>query len=139
MKPAAIKPMEILEHLERGEISVDKAISLLKKYQKKYQKKDERGLPVRKAHWLKIRIREEKHNFRLYLPISLFSLGFSIGKLAIGSRFVPDDQDLTPVKQVLNNIDRRDMKKLVKAVKESGKIDMVNIVDGDTLVDISIV
>ena len=136
-----MKPMEILEQLERGDISTDKAISLLQKYKSRCEVKeaDKKGMKVRKAHWMKIRVRDDGHKFCFYLPISLFSLGFSIGKLAVGSRFMPEDEDLDQVRKVLKSIDRRDIKKLLNAVRESGKTDLVKVEDGDSIVNISLI
>jgi hypothetical protein len=133
--------MEILNSLERGEISVRKAVSLLKESNKVETFKASDDKPsVRKGHWFKIRVKDEEgHNIRLYAPISLLSFGFSLSKLVMGSTHFKDNEGVQTAQNVLNSIDRRDMKMLVNAIKESGKTDIVQVMDGNTFVNISIV
>lgn len=133
--------MEILNSLERGEISVNKAVSLLKKCNTEENRRASGEKPAaRKGHWLKIHVKDEGRNvIRLYAPISLLSIGFSMGKLAMGSKSLKDNEGVQTAQTVLRSIDRKDIKMLVRAIKESGKIDIVQVKDGNTLVNISIV
>ena len=137
--------MEILKSLERGEISVNKAVSLLKQCRKQDRGNRDRETEagrktaVLKAHWLKIHVREEDHNLRFYVPVSLLSLGFSIGKMVIGSKYLRDNKDMRTAQNILNSIDKRDIKNLVQAFRESGKTSLVEVVDENTSVNIGIV
>jgi hypothetical protein len=133
--------MEILNSLERGEISVNKAVSLLKRcHREELAGACDKKPVVRKGHWFKIRVNDgEGHNIRLYAPISLLSFGFSLGKLVIGSKFLEDNEGVQTAQTVMRSIDRKDMKQLVRAIKEAGQTDIVQVRDGNTFVNISIV
>ena len=79
--------MRVLEQLERGDISVEKAITMIK-----HPPKSKR-LP--KGHILMIRIRDEDSRLILPVPFFLISLAFLLAKLGlkITDRF-SDSQDV---------------------------------------------
>jgi hypothetical protein len=62
LKTEEINPMSILEFLDRGDITVDRAVSLLRKHSKKEMKNTRKRASLRKAHWLRIRIRQDVSN-----------------------------------------------------------------------------
>ncbi|HHT65108.1 MAG: hypothetical protein ACOX25_11770 [Caldicoprobacterales bacterium] len=134
-----MKNMEILQCLERGEISADKAVILLAGNRKKEALSTRDAHAGRKARWIKIRVRDEEHKLRFYLPISLISFGFSIGKLVTGSKSAADHEGVQIAQNVFNSIDKGDMKRLIQAMKGSGKTDLVEVIDGQMLVNISLV
>ena len=140
--------MEILKSLERGEISADKAVSLLKRYSKQHcgesnftngEEAEGKEITPRKGHWFKIRVQDKDHNFRFYVPVSLLSLGFCIGKMVVGSKYLHDNEGMRTAQNILNSMDKRDIKNLVQAIRESGKTSLVEVVDENTSVNIGIV
>jgi len=133
--------MEILCSLEQGKISVNKAVSLLRKYREAEIRKASGRIPsVQKGRWFKILVNDgEGHNIKLYVPVSLITAGFSVGKIALRSRFLKEKAGIQKAQNVLSSIDRRDLKQLVRAIKEAGRIDLVHVEDSKETVQISIV
>jgi hypothetical protein len=132
--------MEILDCLDKGEITASKAVSLIKENRK--QKKSNtvnKSSSSRKARWIRIKVKDDGNKFRFYVPVFLLNLGFSIGKLAIGSKHSQNNEGVQSAQKILNNINQRDIKKLINAIKDSGKINLVEVVDRDTFINISIV
>lgn len=95
---------------------------------------------VKKATKLKITIIDDGKKINLpgipfWLIEFLIDLGFGIGSIAM--RFIKEiDED---AKKILDSIDKKDIKQLIKELKKHGPFDLVNIREGDkTYVHISI-
>ena len=95
---------------------------------------------VKKATKLKITIVDDGKRINLpgipfWLIEFLIDLGFGISSIAM--KFVKEiDED---AKRILDSIDRKDIKLLIKELKKYGPFDLVNIREGDkTYVHISI-
>ena len=144
------KQMIVLTDLERGKMTADEAVSLLKQVGSPQQQKREHSgkrrrtgpgkIIRRKGHWLGIHVREEDHNIRFYVPISLLNLGFFIGKRVVNSKYKDKDNGGgKTAREVLGSIKQRDMRDLVRAIREGGNTDLVTVREEDTLVRIRIV
>ena len=136
--------------LEQGKITAGDAVSMLKQAGSPQQKnrdhfgerpKGPKQFFRRRGHWLGIHVREEDHNIRLYLPIFLLNLGFFIGKKVVNSKNMEDKGNggVKTAREVLGSIKQRDMRDLVRAIREGGNTDLVTVRDEDTLVRIRIV
>lgn len=124
----------ILKDLENGKINTKEAIKKIKSIDDKPEK-------VRNARKIKIHIVDKDTNIRIpgipfWLINSMISLGFGLGNLV--SRFSKDiDEDL---KAILDNINSRDVKRIINELKKHGPYDLVDIEDGeDTKVLIKII
>jgi len=124
--------MDILGSLERGEISVEKAILLLKKSNKE-------KMFTRKSGWFRIHVKDDKHNIKLYVPIFLLSIGMSISKVVISSKQLKDNEGIQVAKNVLSTIENKDLRSIIKVIKNSGRTNLVEVQDGTTIVSIRLV
>jgi len=144
------KQMKVLTDLEQGRITSGEAVLLLKQAgNPQHQSREHFGkgrrspknIFRRRGHWLGIHVREEDHNIRLYVPIFLLNAGFFIGKKVIHSKYGKDmaGGGMKTAREVLGSIKQRDMRDLVRAIRESGNTDLVTVTDEDTVVRIRIV
>lgn len=124
--------MDILQRLEKGEISVDKAISMLKHPPKP------KSLPRGNILVVKVRDKEKK----LYIPIPLFliNLAFLLSKLGIkiANKF-GDNEDLGKINDIAKYIDYTDIRKLVYCLRMCKSTGLVEVCDGDSRVIIDVI
>jgi hypothetical protein len=115
----------ILKDLDNGKIDTEEAL-------KKIKSIDTTPKKVRKAHKIKIHVIDEDTNIKIpgipfWLINSMISLGFGLGNIA--SKFSENiDEDL---KMVLDNINSRDVKKIINELKKHGSYNLVDIEDGE--------
>ncbi|NLX70038.1 MAG: hypothetical protein GX024_03910 [Clostridiales bacterium] len=124
--------IEILCKLDKGQISIDEALALIKKNQK--LKKTTKG------RFIKISIKDGEKRFPVIIPLCLLSSGFSLSKAVI--RLLPKDkrnETLDGMCNVLEKINDRDFARLVDALRYSKPYPLVKVEDDDTIVDISII
>jgi len=95
---------------------------------------------VKKATKLKITIVDDEKKINLpgipfWLIEFLIDLGFGLSSIAL--KFIKEiDED---TKKILDSIDRKDIKQMIKELKKYGPFELVNIREGDkTYVHISI-
>jgi hypothetical protein len=135
-----MKHMEILNSLEQGKITAEKAISLLNKCKKAEHKHEiKKSKKRRKGHWFKIHIKDKDTNLKFYVPVSIINLGFSMARFAAGSKYLSNNKGMEVAQKVLKSIDKNDIKCLTKEIKACGKTDLVQVVDGDTFVTIRVI
>lgn len=127
-----MRNIEILEALERGEITAKKAVSMLKS-------KNKKRIFTKKAAWFKIHVKDDEHNLKFYVPISIVNFGLTIGRLAMKSKFLKYNEGIEAAQNVLDSIDTKDIKLLVKTLKSCGKMNIVEVRDDDTFVCIQLV
>lgn len=125
---------EILNGLNGGKIKYEDAIKSIKGIHCKTKK------IKKKPTGIKISVIDEKHSINLpKLPFGLISLlidiGFGLSSIAI--RLIDDlDED---TKKILDSIDKKDIKEIIKVVKKCGPFDLIDIEQGDsTKVKISV-
>jgi len=124
--------MEILNRLEKGELSFKEALSLIEE-----QKKPEK---ISRGHFLKVHITSGQHSIPIVLPLFLIGTGFSIGKTVM--RFIPQSKLNDEVKQVckvLDLIDPYDIWCLVEGLKRCKDNEFIEIVDGDDRIEIKVI
>lgn len=115
----------ILKDLDNDRIDTEEAL-------KKIKSIDIKPKRIRKAHKIKIYVIDEDTNIKIpgipfWLINSMISLGFGLGSIA--SRFSESiDEDL---KMVLDNINSRDVKKIINELKKHGSYNLVDIEDGE--------
>jgi len=131
--------MEILDALEQGKITANKAAVLLKN-------QAAAGKPAKvpprnkKGRWLKIRVKDKEHNLRFYIPLFLLRFGLFIGNKALSCKYHADNNAGMQIAQnIISGFHMQDIKDLVNVLKDCGPIDLVNVTDDDSQVYISIV
>lgn len=124
--------LEILEMLEKGDISVDKAISMLKHPPK--------PKPLPKGNILIIKVRDEDKKLYIPIPFFLINLVFLLGKLGIkvAVRFA-NNEDLRKVNDIVKYIDYRDIRKLVNCLRICKSTRLVEVQDDSSTVIISVI
>jgi hypothetical protein len=127
----AMYNMRVLEMLERGDISTEKAITMLS-----HPPKSKR-LP--KGHILMIRIRDEDSRLILPVPFFLISLAFLLAKfgLKIADRF-SDSQDVKKIYAIAKFISYRDLKKLVDSLRICKSTGFVEVYNEESMVVIKV-
>jgi len=123
--------MRVLEQLERGDISVEKAITMIK-----HPPKSKR-LP--KGYILMIRIRDEDSRLILPVPFFLISLAFQLAKLGlkITDRF-SDSQDVKVINDIVKGISSRDMKELMDCIRICKSTGFVEVYNEESMVVIKV-
>lgn len=123
--------MRVLEMLERGDISTEKAITMLS-----HPPKSKR-LP--KGYILMIRIRDEDSRLILPVPFFLISLAFLLAKfgLKIADRF-SDSQDVKKIYAIAKFISYRDLKKLVDSLRICKSTGFVEVYNEESMVVIKV-
>ena len=124
--------MDVLEKLEKGHISVNKAISMLKHPPK--------PKPLPKGSILIIKVRDKDKNLYIPIPFFLINLVFLLGKLGIkvAVRFA-NNEDLRKVNDIFKYIDYRDIRKLVNSLRICKSTGLVEVQEGDSTVIISVI
>ena len=124
--------LEILEMLEKGDISVDKAISMLKHPPK--------PKPLPKGNILIIKVRDEDKKLYIPIPLFLINLAFLLGKLGIkiAAQF-GDSADLRRVNNIIKYVDYNDIRKLVDCLRICKSTGLVEVQEGDSTVIISVI
>lgn len=123
---------EILNKVNEGQISCEKAIDLIKNIQSPSN-------TIRKTSKLKISIISTEKNIRIpgihfWLINGFLDLGFGLGSIVI--KFTNDlDED---VRKLFDSIDRRDIKQLLSELRNYGPFNLVHIQDGRDIIKISI-
>jgi hypothetical protein len=127
----AMYNMRVLEQLERGDISVEKAITMIK-----HPPKSKR-LP--KGYILMIRIRDEDSRLILPVPFFLISLAFQLAKLGlkITDRF-SDSQDVKVINDIVKGISSRDMKELMDCIRICKSTGFVEVYNEESMVVIKV-
>jgi hypothetical protein len=127
----AMYNMRVLEMLERGDISVEKAITMIK-----HPPKSKR-LP--KGYILMIRIRDEDSRLILPVPFFLISLAFQLAKLGlkITDRF-SDSQDVKVINDIVKGISSRDMKELMDCIRICKSTGFVEVYNEESMVVIKV-
>lgn len=124
--------MNVLEKLERQEISVDKAISMLKRPPK--------SKPLTKGNILIIKIRDEDKKLFIPIPLFLINLTFLLAKFGvnIASKFA-DNPDIKEASATLKCIGYRDIRKLVNCLRICKSTGLVEVHDEDSMVIVDVV
>lgn len=125
--------IEVLEKLDRGQIDFNEALNLMKR--------NREAVKIAKGHFLRVSINEGGQRFfPILIPLFLVRSGFSLGKAII--RLIPKDKrddKLEEVCRILDKIEKKDIEKLVDALRRCKSHPLVQVEDGDTLVDISVI
>lgn len=123
--------MRVLEMLESGDISTEKAITMLSHPPK--------SKPLPKGHILMIRIRDEDSRLILPVPFFLISLAFMLAKfgLKIADRF-SDSQDVKKIYAIAKFISYRDLKKLVDSLRICKSTGFVEVYNEESMVVIKV-
>lgn len=117
---------EILNQLDNGEIKYRDAMNLIKNMDFNIE------TIKKKASKLKIYVVNEEESIKIpAIPFGLITffidIGFGLSSIAV--RFVDDlDED---IREILNSIDRKDIKLIFEELKKYGPFDLVAIRDGD--------
>ncbi|SFP70121.1 hypothetical protein [Caldicoprobacter faecalis] len=124
--------IEILEKLDKGQIDFNEAFTLMKR--------NRETVKTTKGRFLKVNIKDGERRFPIVIPLFLINTGFSLGKAIV--RLIPKDKrdgKLEEACKILDKIERRDIKRLVDALRRCRSYPLVRVEDGNTLVDISII
>lgn len=124
--------MDVLEKLEKGHISVNKAISMLKHPPK--------PKPLPKGNILIIKVRDKDKKLYIPIPLFLINLFFLLGKLGIkvAVKFA-NNEDLRKVNGIVKYIDYRHIRKLVNSLRICKSTGLVEVQEGDSTVIISMI
>jgi hypothetical protein len=127
----AMYNMRVLEMLESGDISTEKAITMLSHPPK--------SKPLPKGHILMIRIRDEDSRLILPVPFFLISLAFQLAKLGlkITDRF-SDSQDVKVINDIVKGISSRDMKELMDCIRICKSTGFVEVYNEESMVVIKV-
>ncbi|MGI6704719.1 MAG: hypothetical protein ACOX6S_00145 [Clostridia bacterium] len=123
--------LEILEALERGDISAKKAASLLKKNQR-----SRRG----GGRIMRLKIRDGEQRLHIPLPLFLVYGAYVLGKatLKIGAYFDKGEGTIRTISDSLESISDADMKALIDSLGQCRSEGFVEVHDGDSHVVISV-
>ncbi len=123
--------MSVLEKLERGAISVEEAITMLK-----HPPKPE---PLPMGSILMVRIRDEDKELTIPVPLLLINLAFLLSKLGLGiaDRF-SDSQEVKKINNIVKYISYRDMKKLVDCLRICKSTGFVEVHNEESMVAINV-
>jgi hypothetical protein len=123
--------MELLERISIGDLSVDKAVSIAK------GKKKPDGLS--RGRLMKIRILDEGKSHSFIIPIALLYSGLSLAKFALERWNGFNDKNAKKVMDALQNIDRRDIKKVVDGIRICKSTGFMEVHGKDSGVSIKII
>lgn len=123
--------IKVLESLERGEISVGKAISMLKH--------PPRPKTLPKGNILLIRIRNNDKRLTIPIPLCLIDFGFLVGRfgLRIADKF-SNDPNMKEVSDIIKYVGYGDIKKLVYSLRVCKSTGLVEVRDEDSMVIIDV-
>jgi len=123
--------LEILEALERGDLSPQKAASLLKKNQRPRQGG---------GRIMRVKVRSGEHHLHIPLPLFLVYGSYVLGKAAlkVGAYFDKEEGTVRTISKTLESISDADMKALIDSLGQCRSEGFVEVRDGDSHVVISI-
>lgn len=125
-------PLQLLERIERGEITVQRAL-------REWNKSKQEHTQLRLLSFLKIHVEGAEKPIKLIIPLTLVSFGLSAGRLALSLGVGPDNEDFKRVQTVFSSIPGRDLRALLRALKHCDGQSLVEVRDRNGLVIIRVV
>lgn len=123
--------LEILDALERGDLSPKKAASLLWKNRRSQQGG---------GRIMRVNLRDGEHHLHIPLPLFLVYGSYVLGKAAlkVGAYFDQGEGTVRTISNTLEGISDADMKALIDSLGQCRSEGFVEVKDGDSHVVISI-
>lgn len=126
--------MEILDRIERGEVSVQKGLTLISKC------RNSQDVPVKRGNFMRISVLDGKSRFSFTIPLFVINAGLSLTRFA-PSRTTKDhiDDNARKAIDIIKSLDKKDIKRLINELRKCKSLNFIEVHSKDSHVSISIV